>query len=276
MRPTKYRVLALAAAFVALAGCDTKPNATVAPATDSSSAPSSKPPSARQTADAFLKELGDGKITPDRLTASFKKKLSPPGKDVDAVALEWLTLFKGASFVIGEEAMLGEAILIRGRGKFADKSLAFSLRLVKDANGYKADWLQRSDRQGTDIKMPTDLELATAFDTSRNFIDLLLGGELRQAHTLMLPAWKKTISPPDAQDIREGYDFGPGFLLGRTRAWKGDFLGYTLSTGVLGPNKDSATFIATMDSGSAKTPFIVQAAKDTTGEWLVSGFEKQQ
>jgi hypothetical protein len=279
MRPIKDRLALALLGIIVVAGCDNKPggnstSATSGEATTTVGVASAQSP--RQAGEAILKELGEGKVTPAQLTDGFKKKLAPPKKDVDAVATEWLTLFKGGEFRIGEEAKVGDANVFRGLAKFPNQSTAFTLRLKKDPNGYKVDWLDRSERQGSEIKSPADPELAVAQDSVRNFLDVLLGGDLRQAHALMAPAWKKSLSPPAADDTRDGYDFGPGFLTGVTRKWKGDYNGYTLSTGEMSPNKEAATFVATMNSGSEKTQYLVKATKDLTGEWLVSDYEKQQ
>jgi hypothetical protein len=277
----RRRVALLAVAIFALVGCKDRGGSgtrSEGTGTDSMAGGLSTPAvrSARETADSILKDLGDGKLAPDRLTTSFKKKLAAPGKDADQFAKEWLGQYKGATFVIGEEAKVGDATTVRGLAKFPDKAMAFALRLAKEPNGFKVAWLHRSERQGSEIKTPSDSELAVAQDTVRNFLDILLGGDLRQAHALMAPAWKKSLSPPGPADIRDGYDFGPGFLVSKTRAWKGDFLGYTLKAGDFGPKKDTASFTATMDSGSTKTPFTVKATKDpATGEWFVTDFEKQ-
>jgi hypothetical protein len=269
----------LAAALVA--GCNSKPNSgggsggTKGEPSGAKGGPGpivANGPTGRQQAEAFLKDLGEGKAAADRLTSAFKKKLAPPGKDVDVVAKEWLDTFKGGSFVIGEEAKVGDAVAVRGLAKFPDKSMAFSLRLV---NG-QADWLHRSERQGAEIKVPADASMAAAQDVIRNFLDLLLGGDLKQAHSLMTTTWKKSLSPPGPQDIKDGYDFGPGFLAGKTRAWKDDYLSYTLTPTDHGSSKDTVVFVATMDAGNKKDKHTVKATKDpTTGEWLVSDFEKQ-
>lgn len=282
--PTGRRFFGLVAAVIVLVGCNGKPKSSAGvPRTigTTGGATGARPakvegPTARQAAETVLKDLGAGKISPDRLTANFKKAIAPPGRDTDQFAQGWLEQFRGATYLIGEENQFGDSVAVRGLAKFPMKSMAFSFRLVQSPAGYQVDWLHRSERQGAEIKTPAGPELAAAQDAVRNFLDLLLGGDVRQVHPLMAPAWRKALSPPGPQDQRQGYDYGPGFLDGKLRAWKSDFLAYTLNTGDLGPNKGTATFTATMDSGGTKTAYTVRAVKDpTSGDWLVSEFEKQ-
>jgi hypothetical protein len=282
----------LTAALVTLAGCDGKSKDGVTgevTATDargpSGLAATSQTP--RQAADAFLKDLGAGTVTPMRLTAAFTKKIArpfPKGSDgarepgySPPEVHEWLLRqFAGATFTVGQETILGDGIVVRGRATFPDTSTAFALRMVKDGKEYKADWLHRSDRQGSEIKSPADADLAAAQDVVRNFLDVLLGGDLKQARTLMSAAWRTRLSPASPADVRDGYDYGPGFLDGKLRSWRSDFLGYTLPTAELGSNKDAATFVAEMQAGGQNVPHTVKASKDkATGEWLVTDFDRK-
>ena len=295
MRRSTDRRLAglLAAALVALAGCDNKPKgtgaageATGAGGKGGSAAIAAGGQTARQAADAFLVDLGKGNMAPVRLTESFAKKVARPapkgggaagGPGYDPAEVQtWLGQFRGGTFDVSQETQVGEAVAFRGRARFPDKTVAFTLRLVKDGNEYKGDWLHRSDRQGSEVKAPADPDLAAAQDVVRNFLDVLLGGDLKQARSLMAPAWRTRLSPAGASDVRDGYDYGPGFLDGKLRSWRGDHLGYTLPTGELGPNKDTATFVAELQAGGQNVRHTVQAIKDkATGEWLVGDFDRQ-
>lgn len=275
---TNRRVAVVLATVVAiaLAGCDNKPKSGSAgpdlPGTGAG--PAVGTPTARQAADEFLKDLGAGKVTPDRLTADFTGKVSRTRSSDEING--WLAAFKGAAFVVAEEARFGDAIALRGRMQGPGKAEAFALRMVKDGSTYKTDWLHRSDRQGSEIKPQADLELVAAQDSVRNFLDVLLGGDHRLAHALMAPAWKKTLSPPAPTDQRDGYDYGPGFLAVKTRQWSSGVLGYTLTKAELGANKDSATFTAELAAeGQRDLSCTVKAAKDgATGRWLIADFDR--
>lgn len=240
-------------------------------------------PTARHAADAFLKELGDGKTTPDQLTSEFRQQIGPPVTDdekkagfSDSTARDWLARFKGATFVVGEESKLGDGIVLRGRAQVPGQAQAFALRVVKGSNGYLADWLHLAGIMGSEIKTPADPDLAAAQDVVRNFLDLVLGGDHRQVHVLMTPDWKKRLAPPTPADARKGFDYDPGFLTQSTRSWKREYVGYTLSKQELNAGKDGATFTAELEAGGQKTTYAVQATKDkATGRWLVAAFDKQ-
>jgi hypothetical protein len=270
--------LSVALAF-ALAGCDSKPKPSGA-GSDTTGTGGAGPavagaPTPRQAADAFVKDLGAGKVTADRLTADFAGKVSRK-RAADEIA-DWLAAFKGATFVVAEEAKFGDAIAVRGRMQAPGKAQAFALRLVKEGTTYKADWLHRSDRQGSEIKPQADPNLAAAQDTVRNFLDVLVGGDHRLAHALMAPEWKKSLSPPAPADLRDGYDYGPGFLTAKTRQWVSGVLGYTLTKTDLGPNKTTATFTAEFaGEGQKAQVYSLKAAKDSaTGRWQITDFDRQ-
>ena len=265
---------------LALAGCDSKSKSGGAGPDTRGTGTGASPavagtPTARQAAEEFLKDLGAGKVTPDRLTADFAGRVSRK-RSADEIN-DWLAAFKGATFVVAEEARFGDAIAVRGRMQAPDKAQAFALRLAKEGTTYKADWLHRSDRQGSEIKPQADPDLAAAQDAVRDFLDVLIGGDHRLAHALMTPEWKKSLSPPAAADQRDGYDYGPGFLTAKTRQWSSGVLGYTLTRAELGPNKTSATFTAELaGEGQRAQVYAVKAAKDSaTGRWLVTEFDRQ-
>ena len=272
--------LSVALAF-ALAGCNgkSKPSgtgsATQGTGTGTGAGPAvAETPTARQAAEEFLKDLGAGKVTADRLTADFAGKVSRK-RSADEIN-EWLAAFKGATFVVGETAEFGNAVAVRGRMQAPGKAQAFALRLVKDENTFKADWLHRSDRQGSEIKPQSDPDLAAAQDTVRNVLDVLIGGDQRLAHTLMAPEWRTRVSPPAPTDRRDGYDYGPGFLTVKTRQWGSGIVGYTLTKADLGPNRDTATFTAELAAEGQTIKYTVKAARDgQTGRWLVTDFDRQ-
>jgi hypothetical protein len=264
-----------------LAGC--KDRAERGTGSAASDRPDSGGPTARQAADAFLKDLADGSASRERLTAEFRQVIAPPATDDDkktgfsaSTAKDWLGRFRGASFIVRDADSFGDAIVLRGRAQGPGPAEAFTLRMVKGPNGYLCDWLHRSTIIGSEIKTPTDPDLATAQDVVRNFLDLLFGGDHRQVHALMTLAWKKKLAPPPPAEARKGAEYDRGFLTQTTRSWKDDYVGYTLTNQELGPNKSTATFTAELEAGGQKTPYTVHAVKDpATGRWLVGAFEKQ-
>jgi hypothetical protein len=288
MRLKKDRRIATAALIALLlfsCGCNKKPNGNSSPVSSSTSnGAASSGPTSREAAEAFLQSLKDGKATPEQLTVAFRASIAPPKIDGDkkagysaSEARDWLTRFQGTNFVVGEEANLGDGIVLRGRAESPNRREAFSLRMVKNGSNFKVDWLHRSERMGTDIKSPADADLLGAQDAVRNFLDVLLGGDLRLAHALMSSAWKKSLAPATPGDVRDGFDYSPGFLTQTTRSWKiGEYLGYKLPKAELAADKFAATFTAELDAGATKTPYTVLTVKDkTSGQWLIESFSKQ-
>jgi hypothetical protein len=272
-RWTGRAVVLLATATLVVASCDgSRPGPSGAGSTtEGGPAPVQTP---RQASEAFLADLGEGRVTPTQLTASFLKAIARPKGDAEADARDFLARFKGARFFILEETTFGNAVVVRGRAESPDRKDAFTLRLVNDG-GYKLDWLHQSERMGMNIKTAADPELAASQDAVRNFLDVLLGGELRLAHALMTPEWKKKLAPPTPADVRDGYDYSPGFLTQTTRAWKGEYVGYALPKAELNAANDGATFTAELEAGGMITQYFVKATK-SGGQWLIEAFDKQR
>jgi hypothetical protein len=265
-------VLLATGAFV-VAGCDSgRPGPTGAGTTTEDGPAAAQ--TLRQAADAFLADLGEGRVTPAQLTPSFLKAIARPKGDPEAEARDYLVRFRGARFFILQESTRRNVVILRGRAESPDRKDAFSLRLVNDG-GYKLDWLHRSERMGTNFGVISSPELDAAHDVVRNFLDILLGGDLRLAHALMTPEWKKKLAPPNEPDVRDGYDYSPGFLTQTTKAWRGEYVGYSLTKSDLNAAKDGATFIAELEAGGMKTQYFVKATK-ASGQWLIEAFDKQR
>jgi hypothetical protein len=274
-------------AVLALAGCDSGrgggSGSGVAPAGGTTTAASvGGGASPRDAAEALLRSLGEGKLTPDQLTPYFRAAIAPPQTEderkagySDAQVREWLQAFAGTKFAFLEQTKFGNAVVERGRAESGDSKVAFTLRLAREDAGYKIDWLHRSTQLSL-VASPADPDLLAAQDTVRNFLDLLLGGDLRQAQALMAPAWRKQVAPPTPREVRNGLDYDPGFLTQTMRSWKGGAAGYTFPKATLGPNKDTAAFTAELGADGRNTAWAVKAAKDSkTGRWLVTDFDKQ-
>ena len=124
--------------------------------------------------------------------------------------------------------------------------------------------------------MPVNPDLLGPQDAVRNFLDLLLGGDVRQAQALMALAWKKSQAPAPPAEARKGAEYDAGFLAQAMRAWKGDAVAYGIPEGEISPAKDTATFTVELEAAGRKTPYTVQAVKDpATGWWLIAAFDKQ-
>jgi hypothetical protein len=290
MRLTNARRLAgvgaCLAAVVALAGCDRKPAGTGAGPSGPAGTtiePDGGGPPARQQAEAFLRDLSDAKVGPERLTAAFRNEIPPPAVEgtpraaaTDEDVRDWLAQFRDTRFILlPEEIRLANGgVAYRGRAEKGNRKEAFALRLVKEGGAYKCDWLHRSEHFELGIKPPSNAELTMAQDTVRNFLDILLGGDLRQAHALMDPAWKAKLAPPYESDKKAGLTYNRGFLTGVTKAWKRDYTGYSLPKAELGSDKATATFGVEFQAGGRTVSYTLKAAKDpATGRWLVQDLD---
>jgi hypothetical protein len=277
--------VAIAVTALALAGCDSRQSrgtgAGLAPPPGPVGGPAAAP-SPRAAAESLLAAVADGKVAPEQMTPVFRAAVAPPQTDDDREAgysaarlRQWLDGFAGAKFLFLEQSKVGPAVVERGRVESGSSKDAFTLRMVPAGAGYQIDWLHRSAHLGL-IPTLADPDLLAPHDTIRNFLDLLLGGDVRQAQALMALNWKKSLAPAPPAEARKGAEYDAGFLAQAMRSWKGDAVAYSVSKSDINPAKDAATFTVELEAGGKKTPYTVQAVKDkATGWWLIAVFDKQ-
>jgi hypothetical protein len=283
MRLTTVRCLAMIA-LAAVIGCNTKlPETGSSSGTGTTRGVADSGPPARQDAEQFLATVRDRTATPANLTKPLCAAVAPPVTDEDkklgysqAKVQEWLAQFRDTKFPVMEETKFGNAIVLRGRAEFPTKKEAFALRMTRDGDGYKADWLQHSDHLSMGIAAPADPDLAAGQDTVRNMLDLMLGNNFKDAQLLMTLEWKKRLSPlpPDAKS-KDGLEYDPGFLTPALRGLVFGATAYTLSDPKLDPSRESAIFVVDFEVDGKKVPHTVKVLKDkATGWWLVAGFDQ--
>lgn len=268
----------LLAGLVLATGCkDAAPPPFQATVTTKDGVAVGEPSPGRAKANEFLKALNEGKATPDDLTAAFKKTISrPTAEEADADVKNWLSKFEKLTVEDVSETSFGNATVLRGRAKTPGKVDALCLRVVREANGYKVDWLHRADRfLAGPMPKADDSELAAAADTARNFLETMLGGDLRQAQAIMDPKWLASIEAPSDADKKNGFAYNVGFVTQKMRAWRGETVGYAIPAAELTGNKDTATVTAELEAGGQKKTYLVKLVKDkATGQWLVDDFAK--
>jgi hypothetical protein len=277
---------ALAVTALALAGCDSRRSggsgSAVVPVTGASGTSPGTGPSPREAAESLLKAVAGGRVTPEQLTPAFRAAIASPQTDDERKAgysaprlRQWLDGFTGARFMFLEQTRVGSAVVERGRVEAGTAKDAFSLRIVPGGAGYQIDWLHRSTHLGL-VPAPANSDLVGPQDAVRNFLDLLLGGDPRQAQLLMTLGWKKAQAPAPPAEARKGAEYDAGFLAQAMRAWKGDAAAYAIPKAEMSPARDAATFTVELEAAGRKTPYTVQAVKDlTTGWWLIAAFDKQ-
>jgi hypothetical protein len=274
---TKGLGLALAATLVVATGCSkTAPGGSSSESKKGSTTTTETPgetPTTKASAEAFLKSLGEGKIAAGQLTVGFKKLIAPPITDADKMAgfspgevSNWLKAFEQSTFVVSQETTFGNAIALRGRVESGAKKDAFSVRLVRDGNELKCDWLQRTSRWDTvEPKKPYDAEVAAAQDVARNFLDTLLGGDLRPTLLLMSLDWKKLMAPYKSDP---GYD--AAFVVGKLKMLRNDAVSYSLAKAEAA-GADQAKFGIDLEIEGKKVPYTL-LAKKIDGRWVVDSF----
>ena len=279
----------VAAAVFALVGCDSGRKGASGSGGEKGSGGETAPgpsgptaPGPKAAADAILKTLSDGKATAEMFTPGFRAKVAPPKTEEEKKAgysdtqlRKWLGRFEATRFAIfGEPAAFGDKVAVRGRSESGTTKDAFSLRLVKDAGGYKIDGLQRADRMGTEFTVPSDAALAAAQDAARNFIDALMSQDPAAAQPSMSEPWKRAVAPPPPNS---GETHDVGYLTRLLKTWRDhNAVSYTLPKQELTPGKDGANFTAVLDAGGgAKTTYAMKLSKDPTGHWVVESFDKQ-
>jgi hypothetical protein len=281
--------MALGIAFL-VAGCNKPAEAPptkggsatkVEPSTATEPAPSNE--SAKKAAEALLKKLSQGELTAADVTANFKKMIARPQTEdekklgySDNDLKNWLNQWKGAAFVWSDEvAKVGNATVFRGRVEKPGFKASFAVRVTNEGNSSKVDWLHTSERICSEPKPQSDPNAAAAYDTARNYMDVLLGGDLRQSIALMTPTWRRSIAKPTPSDESRGFDYDPGFLVQKLRSWRNEAVSYSLPQVTLSNNNESATVTAELEKEGKKTPYTLKLVKDRgLGIWLVDDFAK--
>ena len=283
MRITKDRfgALSVLAVFIVV-GCDNSSRVTIGGATSNTTGGAVAGRTPRQVVDDYLKDLSAGKATPARLTPGFKKLITRPTTDddkklgySDEQAQSFLARFDKANWVVADVAEFGPYIVAHGRAELPGTKSAFAIRLMQKGDDFHADWIQLTERTGVPGPYPRDPDLAAAQDSVRNMLDLLIDRQVRTAQALMLPEWRRAISPlPSEVKPKDGVDYEPGFLDQTLRAWTGGAVSYTITDAKLAA-KENATFVVELEVDGKKVPHSVKTKKDVnSSHWLVEAFDK--
>ncbi len=239
-------------------------------------------PAAEQTAEAFLKELGQGTAKADALSANFLKAVGKPlelpgdiaaGVSRDS-ATRWLErVGKGKAFSLSlDRKQAGDAIYWRGSIQGVPGS-SYSLRLVKEGGQWKVDWLSLSSAEGPTVLAVGAPDAAFQQFAAAAFVEALADGSVMEqkdrATALargMAPALRTAWAPPFDGDTKQGYDFSPTKLAIRATEYGGGTKEFTLSK--VG---DLPEFKVELNRPGGKKALVVRLVKGATpGEWLVN------
>jgi hypothetical protein len=246
---------------------------------------------AEDAATAFLRDLVQGAASADALSTAFVKAIGKPlalpsekakGYSADA-ATGWLRrVGEGVNFfpTIKQEQLGDSVVLIRGLmtgprlGKDANKNGSYCLRLLKEGDAWKVDWLSLSSLDAGTVTagVPTAEGAAQAFAIAA-FVETVvdLNGTPRDERAALLaaamtPALRATLAPPFDQDKASGYDFNPDIL--RTEAIK---IGGGTAAFTAARVGDLPEYKVELTKPAGKKTYVVKLAKGAGPfDWLVS------
>jgi hypothetical protein len=211
-----------------------------------------EPAAADGFAKSFLAAAHAGNAAPDQLTPAFKKLVAPPvfgseeavGYSETGVA-DWLAGLKGKlpSPTLGPPVGTGDAV-----GFVAAGPQTATLRVVKAAGAWKADWL---------LVTPSAVAAAPpageAAFTAAAFLQAVAAPADRLAASVMTPALRERLAPPFGSD-KGGYN--AGILAQKLAALRGTATGFKVAAAdgdkvtavTTGPGKP-ATVVLTVAGG---------------------------
>lgn len=303
MTPPKTIAVLLAAwLLLALAGCGGKTNPTTGdvakgdkkggdpkagPGTPSPTVPVEVKPKdvAQLAAEAFIRDMQAGTVSPDRLTPGFLKVVGKPlAFDSDKAAgyskdeaEKWLKrIGSGLTFGIPTGYTLPGVAVFTGTFQGPNKKGRVLLRMAEDGGTWKADWFQLATVAADDPRKPQtadepfqDFAVAAAVDAVADKDGLpaadrapLIGGALS-------PRLRENLATPFAQDKEKGYDYNPALLI-----QKAADLGKGVEKYARTPDAGGTTYkVDATAAGGAKKSYTLKLVKGPTpGVWLVDEF----
>lgn len=307
--PPKPRPAALALAaglFLALSGCGDKPkpsdkgdnkdkkdnpNPLVTDPKKDNTLPAPKAPERIDTKSGvgkdavdFLTAVGAGEAKAGRLSAGFVKLVGVPAelpgdkaKGYSADAAEaWLRRV-GAKLTgmgpMAESTLVGDAAIFRGM--FTGGS--YWLRMVKEGDGWKADWLSMSSADATSATAAgadAVLQMFAASAVAAAICDkdaMPKDDRVAAVAAGLTPALRAAWAEPFGGDKDKGYDYSPAKL-----GLKLAEIGGGAEAVAVAPAGDAAFKMEVTRAGGTKAGYTLKLAKGgTTGQWLVEGITPQ-
>jgi hypothetical protein len=176
-----------------------------------------------------------GNAKADMLSTAFRKVVGKPllfpgdkekGYSPDEAA-NWLKRV-GDGVGIGlplKQQQAGDVVYIRGSitgprlGKDASKTGGYSLRMVREAGAWKADWLSLTSVDVTAAPVPPTPEAVAQEFAAVAFMEAVadLNGMPRDDRPQLIaaaltPELRTKWAPPFDQDKQQGYDYNPGMI----------------------------------------------------------------
>jgi len=234
----------------------------------------------------FLKELGDGKATAGSLSGDFVKSVGLPinpnvktekerGYSADNAELWLRRVGSGLNFGLPIGAAGADAALLTGSYMGPDRVGGYSLRMVKEASGWKVDYLALSSANNTTVT-PTvggpesEYQRFAARAVASLFCDKdgMPKDERRRAVAAGLtPAYRTRLAPIEFDsDKVSGFDHSPSQLELQVEKFGKGAESYSVTQ-----QGDTSDFVLEVTkAGGAKSAFVMKLAKGTApGQWLV-------
>ncbi len=239
-------------------------------------------PEIEKAATDFLKSLVEGNAKASSLSTGFVKAIGLPvelpsdkAKGYSDTAAEvWLRrVGTGVNFSPPfEPKQAGDVALFRGSFMGPGKTGNYALRMVKEADGWKADWLSLSSANTTSAALPgSDANALFQHFAAASLAQIICDKDgMAQGERAALlaagftPALRQKLAEPFGSDKDKGFDYNAGKL--------------ALEVAKIGGGAESITVVPAGDAfnvevtkaGGAKSMFTLKLVKGTTpGQWLV-------
>lgn len=236
----------------------------------------------------LLQAVRMGTVKADQLSAGFTKLIGLPAelpsdkaKGYSADAAEgWLKRI-GNAVPFGLPMVANQAGNVAlFRGALAGKPGRYALRMVKEGNAWKVDWLSASSvevKPGIAVPAGNAEALFQEFSATAVFEAICdqdaLGKDERIAVIAagMTPALRAKWGPPFDGDKAKGYDYNPaqlGIEVAR--------IGSGVESVTFAPQGDAAFKAEVTKPGGAKAAYLIKLTKGgTSGQWLIESVTPQ-
>jgi len=223
----------------------------------------------------FFAALKAKTATPDQLTPEFKKVVAPPfgGEPIgfaDAKAKDFLAKWATVTADPPKAEVAGDVAFAAGKPGPGGRVL---MRLRKDADGWKVDWLSNGPATASVVKLDGGVDTAGVQFAAAAFTDAALTKDYTLAAALMSDGGMQFVAPAVfSADKARGYN------LGLFKEAIASAFGQTTQIALAGTSRegDTATVTLELTAGDKKTPLMLTLVREKDakpGAWLVDRFE---
>jgi hypothetical protein len=241
-------------------------------------------PAPQEFVGTFIKALGEGKATADMLTPAFRRQIARPrpgneeDKQLGYNPIEVESFLRKAGegrFEIGRAGAPGPGPFFYGNvTSAAGVKQVYLIRLAQIEGAWRIGWFHRTSAVGPayDEGNPGPALLGAAL-TAHQFLENLIGGDLRLAEAVLAKSWKvREYESKTPSDVDLGYN--QALVQQRLRGWKNNFASFTITKRDFAAGKP-VTFAGDLMDGAKKEKrtFTMKVGQGEGGEWFVEEFE---